>query len=250
MEHLPADEYLRIRKKKTSRNFVVNPTLKANLAVEVKGKRVLDVGCGNGSLTLKLVEEWGASEAIGVDTSAEMIIAARSSNPDGKPVTFVRVSALDLQSKDEFEVAIAIFMLQLTSSVEELSKVLQKIAQSLKPGGAFFAYVPNGIPDLKTNEEDKVKFGFQLVMNPGPRHDGEQIKIAFYINGRPAVESTLTFFFRETYEKCLREAGFGQIQWINPIVSEDGITACGKEFFESYLNPPIDIMFRAVLEAD
>ncbi|KAI1710039.1 PRotein arginine MethylTransferase [Ditylenchus destructor] len=85
-------------------------------------------------------------------------------------------------------------------------------------------------------------------MNPGPRYDGEQIKVALYRNGRFAAETAMTFFFRETYEKCLREAGFGQIQWINPIVSEDGITACGKEFFESYLNPPIDIMFRAVLE--
>ncbi|KAI1710040.1 methyltransferase domain-containing protein [Ditylenchus destructor] len=101
-------------------------------------------------LTCSLVEEWGATEAIGVDSSAEMIITARSSNPDVKRVTFVRVSALDLQSKQEFEVAIAIFMLQLTSSVEELSKVLQKIAQSLKPAGTLLAYVPNGIPDLKT----------------------------------------------------------------------------------------------------
>ncbi|KAI1699339.1 methyltransferase domain-containing protein [Ditylenchus destructor] len=163
MEHLTPEEQLVVLKKVPNRNFVVNPTLKLNLAEQVKGKRVLDVGCGNGALTCRLVEEWGATEAIGVDSSAEMILTAKSSNSDVKRVTFVRVSALDLQSKHEFEVAIAIFMLQLTSSVEELSKVLQKIAQSLKPGGTLLAYVPNGIPDLKTSEEDKVKFGILFL---------------------------------------------------------------------------------------
>ncbi|KAI1710484.1 methyltransferase domain-containing protein [Ditylenchus destructor] len=247
-EQFPAEEYLKIHKIAPGRNFIVNPTIEANVAKEVKDKRVLDVGCGNGYLTRKCVEEWGASKAVGVDSSEEMITMARSTHADDKRVSFAHVSALDLEFKREFDVAVAIFMLHFNSTVEELCKALQKIGQSLMPGGVLFAYVPNGIPDLKAREENQVKFGARLIMNPGPRYDGEQIKIAFYNEGRPAAEATMTFFFRETYEKCLREAGFGQIQWINPFVSEEGIAACGKEFFESYLSPPIDLMFRAVLE--
>lgn len=58
----------------------------------------------------------------------------------------------------------------------------------------------------------------------------------------------MTFYFRETYEKCLREAGFGQIQWIIPKVTKEGIAELGEDFFKIFIESPIDVMFRAVLE--
>src|SRR5437899_13002113 len=44
------------------------------------GERILDVGCGEGTLTLKIMER--ASTVLGVDNSSEMIAAARAKGVD------------------------------------------------------------------------------------------------------------------------------------------------------------------------
>ncbi|KAI1708564.1 methyltransferase domain-containing protein [Ditylenchus destructor] len=249
-EEFPAEKYLKATEQDPCQLYVVNPTIESTVGREVKGKRVLDIGCGNGEITRKLVEEWGAKEAIGVDSSEEMVSTARSrkTDVDNSPITFLHLSALDLEFSQEFDVTTALFVLDLTSNLEELSRTIRNIARALKPGGIFFAYVLNGIQDLNPHAEKSIECGARLILNPGPRFDGEHIKIQFYTAGRPTADATLTFFFRETYEKCLREAGFAQIKWINPIVSDKGIAELGKDYFESFLNSPGDVMFRAVLE--
>ncbi|KAI1705168.1 methyltransferase domain-containing protein [Ditylenchus destructor] len=249
-EEFPAEKYLEATERDPCQLYVVNPTIEATVGREVKGKRVLDVGCGNGEITRKLVDEWGAKEAVGVDSSEERVNTARSrkTNVDNTPISFVHKSALDLEFSHEFDVATAFFVLDLNSNLEQLSRAIRNIARALKPGGIFFAYVMNGIQDLNPRAEKPIECGARLILNPGPRYDGERIKIQFYTAGRPAADTTLTFFFRETYEKCLRETGFAQIQWINPIVSDEGIAKLGKDYFESFLDLPDDVMFRAVLE--
>lgn len=113
--------------------------------------------------------------------------------------------------------------------------------------------------------------GARIILNSStPPEDGEHLKVAFYNEGKSVgnnrslfampncllpsrflekqvAETDITFFYRATYERCLREAGFSDIEWIDPVVSEEGVQAHGEEFFYSYLNPPKDVMFRAVL---
>ncbi|EJT97903.1 Bin3-domain-containing protein [Dacryopinax primogenitus] len=42
-----------------------------------KDKRVLDVGCNEGLVTLEIAQEWGAAEVLGVDVDEELVTAAR-----------------------------------------------------------------------------------------------------------------------------------------------------------------------------
>src|SRR3954451_8944160 len=58
------------------------------------GERILDVGCGEGTLTRKIVER-GAS-VLGIDNSPEMIAAARGAGIDA-----VLMDAADMPFADE-----------------------------------------------------------------------------------------------------------------------------------------------------
>lgn len=45
---------------------------------------VVDLGCGNGPLTLALADRWPAARVVGVDASPEMLDAARAADPEGR----------------------------------------------------------------------------------------------------------------------------------------------------------------------
>jgi trans-aconitate methyltransferase len=95
------------------------------------GEHILDLGCGTGHLTSKIVES-GAT-AIGIDSSAEMIAKAKSAYPD---LVFEVQDARQLTEEDRFD---AIFSNAVLHWIKEPEKVAQGIARSLKPGGRFVA---------------------------------------------------------------------------------------------------------------
>ena len=71
------------------------------------GDRVLDVGCGTGSLTFTLARSAGASKIVGIDPSAGFIEYARSQNHDAS-VTFDIGDARSLPYSDgSFDVCVS-----------------------------------------------------------------------------------------------------------------------------------------------
>jgi SAM-dependent methyltransferase len=92
-------------------------------------ERILDLGCGDGALTQRIVEA-GAS-VVGVDASAELLRAARergldAREMDGHALTFSR----------EFD---AVFSNAALHWMTKPEKVLRGVAAALKPGGRFVA---------------------------------------------------------------------------------------------------------------
>jgi len=45
---------------------------------------VVDLGCGNGPLTLELADRWPGARVVGVDHSPQMLEAARALDMDGR----------------------------------------------------------------------------------------------------------------------------------------------------------------------
>lgn len=68
-------KYILIKQFPTER--IESSNLLAAITPNVVGARVLDLACGTGHYTRKLVDEWGAASVVGVDLSPTMIDVAK-----------------------------------------------------------------------------------------------------------------------------------------------------------------------------
>ncbi|MBS0423449.1 MAG: methyltransferase domain-containing protein [Proteobacteria bacterium] len=90
-------------------------------------ERILDLGCGDGSLTAKLLS-FGC-EVVGVDSSPEMVAAARALGLDARVM-----DGQTLQFGNEFD---AVFSNAALHWMKEPEAVITSVWRSLKPGGRF-----------------------------------------------------------------------------------------------------------------
>jgi SAM-dependent methyltransferase len=91
------------------------------------GERILDVGCGEGTLTRKIAER-GAT-VLGIDNSPEMIAAARLNGVDA-----LLLDVADMRFFAEFDAAFSNATLHW---VLDKGQAARAIFRALKPGGRF-----------------------------------------------------------------------------------------------------------------
>jgi SAM-dependent methyltransferase len=91
------------------------------------GERILDVGCGEGTLTRKMIER-GAT-VLGIDNSPEMIAAARANGVDA-----LLLAAEDMQFFAEFDAAFSNATLHWVLHKDQAARA---IFRALKAGGRF-----------------------------------------------------------------------------------------------------------------
>jgi trans-aconitate methyltransferase len=93
------------------------------------GERILDLGCGDGALTLKLVE--AGADVIGVDTSDALLAGARGRGIDARIM-----DGQALRFEREFD---AVFSNAALHWMPRAEDVVRGIARALRPGGRFVA---------------------------------------------------------------------------------------------------------------
>jgi trans-aconitate methyltransferase len=91
------------------------------------GERILDVGCGDGPLTKKLVE--AGCEVVGIDASPAMIEAARAVGLDARVM-----DGQALRFEGEFD---AVFSNAALHWMKQAGAVIAGVRRALKPGGRF-----------------------------------------------------------------------------------------------------------------
>ena len=94
------------------------------------GERILDLGCGSGTLTQKLVES-GAS-VLGIDASAQMIRGAKKAG-----LNAVLMDAHKMTFTSEFDAVFSNAALHWMTNNPEA--VVKNVYKALKPGGRFVA---------------------------------------------------------------------------------------------------------------
>jgi len=96
-----------------------------------EGEHILDLGCGSGQLTRAIAES--GARVTGLDNSASMIDTARREYPD---LSFVLADAKEFFFDEPFN---AVFSNAVLHWVKPPEKVIECVAQCLRPDGRFVA---------------------------------------------------------------------------------------------------------------
>ena len=120
----------------------------------VSGGRVIDLGCGSGSLTARLHRQTGASETIGVDTSASMLSAA----PTVDGVEF-RHGDLTSFAGEGFDLVFANASLQW---IPDHRSLFAHVWSLIRPGGQLAVHVPSNFDHPSHVVADQVGRAFGL----------------------------------------------------------------------------------------
>ena len=104
------------------------------------GHRILELGCGWGSLSLWMAEHYPGSEIVTVSNSASQRahIEARASEAGLDNLTVVTADIADFETEETFDRIVSVEMLEHVNNHGEL---LGRVARWLAPGGHLFVHV-------------------------------------------------------------------------------------------------------------
>ena len=104
-----------------------------------KPEQVVDLGCGNGSGLGLLARRWPTAHLVGVDSSADMLAAARSELAPDSDVTLIQADAESWPPAADIDVLVSNALLQW---IPDHAALLSTMAGWLAPGGWLAMQVP------------------------------------------------------------------------------------------------------------
>ncbi|MCA1581920.1 MAG: class I SAM-dependent methyltransferase [Acidobacteria bacterium] len=117
-------------------------------SADFKGKRILDVGCGDGTYTMDLLRDGRPASIYGFDPAREAIALAAQKGA-GKPVTFAAHDAYSVPLPDDsFDIA------HLRGVLHHLERPIDALREALRLAPVLIVLEPNGYnPILKCIEK-------------------------------------------------------------------------------------------------
>lgn len=103
---------------------------------------VLDIGCGNGSFSRKILNKFPQNHFLGVDASENMLALAREELADYPNAKLQHADALTLPFTNEFNYVVSFWCLQWCAFAIE--KAFLNIYRALKTNGKLFTLFPSG----------------------------------------------------------------------------------------------------------
>ena len=121
-----------------------------------KGCKVLDVGCGTGSLLTKMKSAYPRSNFVGVDPSKKAVDIARAATIS---VKIMKLSGESMAFDREFDL---VYLGESLYAAKNKQKVISNCHRALKPGGTT-AIVEGLLPESNLrNDENRLIMGMQL----------------------------------------------------------------------------------------
>ncbi len=186
---------------------------------DVNGKIILDAGCGNGYLSVKMANS--GAKVTGVDVSENMILyanekARKEKGKNNSELNFICDSCLSLETQqdDFFDIVVSNYVLMDVSDVESAIKSFYRV---LKKGGVcinVFSHPCFGSPILPERLEDNsVRFTWTSSYFDSLkfRQEWGPFKTEFISFHRP-----LSYYF-----KIFKDAGYTVVDFQEPVVGNN-----------------------------
>lgn len=231
----------------------------------VRGKSVLDLGCGSGHFC-RLIKEnsgYGAGNVYGVDVCDAMVEEAKrieKSAPRG--ISYYRVDLLgsggdgagDTVSDLRVDVCAAAYLLPYASSVEELRKFCSFAARALGSGGRFVSVTtilnkPSfekaaAAADAPGGVLASDAWGFSIVWEADSVRDGMLADVTLFGSCGRDVATRVTFpnyfWSKDAITGALLDSGFDRVEWLVPLVAADAPGDVANEFGRINRTPALD----------
>jgi malonyl-CoA O-methyltransferase len=176
----------------------------------VRGMDVLEIGCGTGRHTQKLVG--AGNRVLAVDLSPGMLAIAKE-KLRGQPVEFIEGDFLTRDSIDnqQYDVAISSLVIE---HISELDRFFEKVVEALKEHGEFFL-----------SEIHPLRASKGILAHFRDNHSGIEIQLDSHPHAQESIESSA------------KGAGF-QIVSRNDILGNEDLTEIHGKWIK-YLNVPM-----------
>lgn len=148
--------------------------------------QVLDLGCGNGSITAEIAAKVPLGIVVGLDISEEMLMYAKNHHPSSN-IVYVHGDARKLPFVEQFDKVVAFLSLNW---IKEQEQALRSLYLALKPGGRAIITCPGKQPT-----------------NLGPLVQ-TLIKTDRWAIHFPSFEQKKYYYSSEEYSNLLENAGF------------------------------------------
>ena len=103
--------------------------------------KILDIGCGDGEFTTKILDKIPKGHLIGLDRSENMLALAREKIKKYPNFSVQQGDVLSMTYQNEFDYVVSFWCLQWCTTIEVAFK---KIFDALKSGGKLFLLFPTG----------------------------------------------------------------------------------------------------------
>jgi ubiquinone/menaquinone biosynthesis C-methylase UbiE len=121
-----------------------------------KGCRLLDVGCGTGSLLAKMRNKYPKSSFVGIDPSAKAVARARRI---AKSIKIMKQAGESMTFADEFDI---VYLGESLYAARDKQKMVSNCRRALKKGGTI-AIVEGLLPESSLqNDDNRLIMGMQL----------------------------------------------------------------------------------------
>ncbi|NQT22291.1 MAG: class I SAM-dependent methyltransferase [Candidatus Omnitrophica bacterium] len=216
-------------KKPLSASFINYPAI-LKLLGEIRGKIVLDLGCGAGVLAKKICMK-GAS-VYAIDSSQRWIDICKKQNKSLKNIKFIAADADNLRTfkNSKFDIVVANMVFLCISSRQKLETIFSEVSRVLKKGG-FLIFsdchpITNMIGQTSTKVSGAVQ-GFSYF------DEGEKFKSTYLLSDYSRIEFTDAHWSLEFYSRVLNKNGMV----IEKIVEPKPVKMDPRKRFKGYKIP-------------
>lgn len=179
-EHQNVVSYFKNTEEYTVRNPIIQLRKKIiqELLPDINGQAILDVGCGEGSLTTDFIME---NKVTFLDITSEMLEQVKSKIPEeyGTNADFVNIDIMDFKSVRQFDIIVCVGVF---AHVHDLNALMQKLKGLIKNDGLIVIQYTNAknlitkINLFKIKHLAKSRYSHQLNIH-SKKHIKEIIKI-------------------------------------------------------------------------